>query len=71
MIHNTIKIKFFNSIAEAELAGNLLMSRGIKNMIQKRGLRFSGDLGDSCGADLFVHERDAEKAIEILDIPGK
>lgn len=70
-MHNMIKIKFFNSIAEAELAGNLLLSQGIKNMVQKRGLRFPGDLGDSYGADLFVHERDAGRAREILEISGE
>lgn len=62
-----IKIKFFNSIVAAELAGNLLKENGIKNMVQKRGMDFPGDLGDSYGADLFVAEKDVEKAKELLE----
>lgn len=61
-----VKIKFFNSITEAELAGNVLKEHGIKNMIRRRGIEFPGDLGDSYGADLFVAEKDAKKANEIL-----
>jgi len=62
-----IKIKFFNSITEAELIGNLLTEHGIKNLVQKRGLKFPGDLGDSYGADLFVKENDVEKAKKIIE----
>lgn len=61
-----IKLKFFNSIVAAELASNLLKESGIKNMLQKRGLEFSGDLGDSYGADLFVEEKDVKSAKECL-----
>lgn len=68
MENNTIKIKFFNSIAEAQLIGNLLESCGVKNLVKKRGLEFPGDLGDFYGADLFVAERDVKKAKEILEI---
>ncbi|MCX6758524.1 MAG: DUF2007 domain-containing protein [Candidatus Nealsonbacteria bacterium] len=61
-----VKLQFFNSVAEAELASNLLKEQGIKNMIQKRYidvLRADGD-----GADLFVAVADFEKAKEILEI---
>jgi len=61
-----IKVKFFNSILVAEAAKNLLREHGIEALVQKRGLEFPGDLGDSYGADLFVAEEDVEKAREIL-----
>jgi len=60
------KIKFLNSIAEAELVKNLLKEQGIEASVQRRGLQFPGDLGDSYGADLFVPEKDVEKAKDIL-----
>ena len=60
------KVKFFNSILMAEAAKNLLKEHGIEALVQKRGLEFPGDLGDSYGADLFVTEEDIEKAKEIL-----
>jgi len=68
MGNNMIKIKFFNSIVEAQLLGNLLKEHGIENWVQKRGLEFPGDLGDSYGAELLVAEKDVEKAREILEI---
>ncbi|MCX6702270.1 MAG: hypothetical protein NTW60_00105 [Candidatus Wolfebacteria bacterium] len=61
----------FNSIAEGELAKNLLLGHGIKCLFQKRGLEFPGDLGDSYGADLFVLEKDAQKAKKVMDSIGK
>lgn len=60
------KIKYYNSIAEAELAKNLLMGNGIESSVQKRGVEFPGDMGDSYGADLSVAEKDIVKAQEIL-----
>jgi len=66
-----IKIKFFNSIMDAQLASNLLKEHGVKNWVQKRGLNFPGDLGDSYGAELFVLEKDVEKVKEILEINDK
>lgn len=63
-----IKIKLFNSITEAQLTGNMLREYGIENWVQKRGAEFPGDLGDSYGAELFVAEKDIEKAKEILEI---
>ncbi|MDD3170586.1 MAG: DUF2007 domain-containing protein [Candidatus Paceibacterota bacterium] len=60
------KIKFFNSIAGAELVKNLLKEHGINASVQRRGLQFPGDLGDSYGADLFVPEKDVKKAEDIL-----
>lgn len=62
-----IKIRFFNSIIEAQLAGNLLKKQGIENFVQKRGLEFPGDLGDSYGAELLVNEKDVQQAKEVLD----
>ena len=61
-----VKIKFFTSIVEAELAKNILQENGIKSIVQKRGVNFPGDLGDSYGADLFVAEKDMEEAKKIL-----
>ncbi|MFH1170290.1 MAG: DUF2007 domain-containing protein [Candidatus Vogelbacteria bacterium] len=62
------KIKFFNSIVEAELAKNLLKENGVESSVQKRGIEFSGDMGDSFGADLFVSEKDVLKANELLEM---
>lgn len=62
-----IKIKFFNSITEAELAKNLLKEHGIKVILQKKGVEFPGSRGDSYGADLFIEEKNFNKAKEILD----
>ena len=62
------KIKFFNSIAEAELAKNLLKESGVESSVQRRGVEFPGDMGDSYGADLFVAENDIVKAKGILEI---
>ncbi|MFH1780699.1 MAG: DUF2007 domain-containing protein [Candidatus Nealsonbacteria bacterium] len=64
----SIIIKRFNSIVEAELAKNLLKENGIESLVRRRGIRFPGDMGDSFGADLFVNKKDAEKAKEILEI---
>ena len=71
MENNVIKIKSFNSIIKAQLEGNLLKAHGIKNWVQKKGLEFPGDLGDSYGAELFVSEKDAERAREILEADEK
>ena len=62
-----IKIKFFNSITEAELAKNLLKRNEIESMVHRKGIEFPGDMGDSYGAELFVGEKNAEKAKEILE----
>ena len=62
------KVKFFNSIVEAELAKNLLKESNIESSIQRRGVQFPGDMGDSYGADLLVDEKDVEKVKEILEI---
>jgi hypothetical protein len=66
-----VKIKFFNSIAEAELSKNLLKECGIESMIEKRGLEFSGDLGDSGGADLFVADKDQIEVMKILGLKNE
>jgi hypothetical protein len=64
-----ISLKSFSSIAEAELAKNLLESSGIKCVIQKGGTNASAAyLGDSVGADLYVSEKDLEQANNLLDL---
>lgn len=62
------KIAFFNSIAEAGLAKNVLKEHNIESLVQRRGLEFPGDLGDSFGADLLVGEQNAKKAKQILEL---
>ena len=60
------KLKSFHSVVEAELAKNLLKESGVIAYVQKNGVEFAGDMGDSYGADLFVRESDVEKARAIL-----
>lgn len=62
-----VNIKKFNSIAEAELAKNLLEKRGIIAMLKNKGVEFPGDMGDSYGADLFVAGKDMKEAKKILE----
>lgn len=69
-VAHMIKIRFFNSIAEAELTRNLLKGHGIEAFVERKGLEFPGDLGDSYGAELRVAESDVEKAKEVLDDYG-
>ena len=59
-------LKNFNSIAEAELAKNILKGHGIESWVQKKGINYPGDLGDSFGAELFVNEKDAKEAKNLL-----
>lgn len=66
-----VKIKFFDSIIEAELAKNLLKEFKIESVVQRKGLKYPGDMGDSYGADLFVTEKDIDKAKELLEISEK
>lgn len=58
------KIKTFKSVMEAELAKNLLKENGIESIVQKG--TFAG-FSDAQVADLFVSEKDIEKANEILE----
>ena len=53
---------------EAELARNMLEANGIKSLVQSRGIHSSGIPIDRYGADLFVLERDFERAKEILEM---
>jgi len=62
-----VKLKRFSSICEAELAKSLLESFGIKSIIKNSGIQFSGDLGDGYGADLFILQKDFDRANEILE----
>src|SRR3989344_2084334 len=68
MINELVFLKFFNSTTEAELAKNLLEIQGIITIINKKGVEFPGDMGDSYGADLLVSEKDFKKAKIILNI---
>jgi hypothetical protein len=60
-------LKNFSSIAEAELAKNVLKEHNIESWVQKKGANYPGDLGDNYGADLFVNEKDIEEAKNLLD----
>ena len=61
-----IRIKFYNSIAEAELTKNLLKEHGIQSTVNRKGIEFPGDMGDSYGADLLVSPKDLEKVKQII-----
>ena len=63
-----INIKSFNSITEAELVKNILKENSIEGWVQKGGIKFPGDMGDSYGAELSVAEKDVAKAKEILKV---
>lgn len=60
-------LKSFNSIILAEFARNLLKYHNINSIIKNSGVEFPGDLGDGFGGELYVLEKDYEKAKEILD----
>jgi hypothetical protein len=62
-----VYLKRFNSIAESELAKNLLKEYGILAWVHNTGVEIPRDLGDFYGADLFVAEQDFQKAKEILE----
>jgi hypothetical protein len=66
-MNDPILLKRFSSIMEAELAKSLLESQNINCIIKNAGLKFVGDLGDGYGADLFVLEKNIEKAKKILE----
>lgn len=52
----------------AEAAKILLKSYGIESMIKvEGGIDFRGAMGDSYGADLYVLEKDLQKAQAILN----
>ncbi|MEA3453004.1 MAG: DUF2007 domain-containing protein [Patescibacteria group bacterium] len=65
-MNDLIFFKSFPSIIEAELFKNILKSENIGSIIKDSGLKFSGDLGDVYGANLFVWEKDLKKTKEIL-----
>ena len=62
-----ILVNHYNSITEAELAKNVLKEHKIECMLKNQGIRYPGDFGDSFGADIYVADRDAEMAKEILE----
>lgn len=61
-----IKIKNFGTEMEAILAKNMLQFHDIKSRVQNRGMHSSGIPIDRFGADLFVLEKDVERALELL-----
>ncbi|MFA6422152.1 MAG: hypothetical protein WCV92_02035 [Candidatus Buchananbacteria bacterium] len=61
-------LKYFESIMETEVAKNILDSNGIKSMLEKSGIHFPGDGGDSMGAGLYVSEENLNKAKELLNL---
>ena len=65
-----ICIKNFQMQVEAEIAKSMLEANGIKSVIQKQGFALGGEIpaAGSIGVDLFVLEKDFEKAKELLDI---
>ena len=64
-----IVVKSFATEQEAELAKNLLQTYGVNSFVQGRGVHSSGIPSDRYGADLFVLEKDAESAKELLESP--
>ncbi len=63
-----ILLKKFNSNILAEAAQNLLKSHGIESTIKiEGGASFRGALGDNYGADLWVLEKDFQRAEEIIN----
>jgi len=63
-----VLLKKFNSNMLAEAAQQLLKSHGLASVIKVRGaVAFRGFLGDNYGADLWVLERDFEKAKKIIN----
>lgn len=61
-----IIVKSFNIVAEAESAKNLLEQHDIKSIVQKKGPTAWGNV-DADGADLFVAEKNVNKAREVLE----
>ena len=61
-----ILLKNFNTVIEAESAKNLLEQHNIKSIIQRKGPTAWGNV-DVDGADLFVAEKDVDKAKEVLE----
>ena len=62
-------LKRFTTMMEAELAQNLLKEEGIISTMQTTRLNMFAPGGDVLGSmDLFVAEKDFEKAKEIFDI---
>jgi len=62
---NLIRLRHYNLLPEAELAKSLLESNGIKSLLQKDGMPGAG-LALIQGADLFVEDKDKERAEEVL-----
>jgi len=63
-----VRIKMFNSRAEAEIAKSFLISKGIEAVIQADDLGgMRPDLALASGVYLKVSEEDAEIALEYLN----
>ena len=63
-------IKNFSTIIEAEMAKGFLEANEIKSVIQKDASISGGGVaaGSGVGVNLFVLEKDVEKAKELLEI---
>ena len=68
MIMESVRLKNFGTYAEAELAKNLLEKLGVKARVQKgNNLNTLGEYtGFGGDADLFIFEKDFDKANDIL-----
>lgn len=65
-MNDPVKIKFFHSITEAELAKNRLEAEGITAFIRRGGVHFPGDFGDGMGSEILVQLKDVDRAKAIL-----
>jgi hypothetical protein len=62
-----ISIRWFKTKFEAEMTKKFLEAYGIKSLVQEKGFHSSGIPDDSLGIDLFVLEKDVNKAKELLE----
>jgi len=62
-----ILLKSFPSNTLAEIAQNFLKSYGILSFLKAGGLGFKEYKGDSNEADLYVLEKDYQRAKDLLD----
>lgn len=60
-------LKFFKSVAEAEMMQGVLKAEGIPSMLRRRGMEQRIGYPDNDGADLFVLEDVLAKAQEVID----
>lgn len=66
-----IKIKNFPTRIEAEIGKTMLRSHGIESFLQLEGVHSSGIPNETLGVDLYVLEKNMEKARELLESDEK